>query len=89
MNEASVPSDEAAERPPANQRRRTPFEVVDEPGAIDKGVRLESPDYGAGTVVSYVGIGWQVYWDQALPGTVDGHLLTHEVTYLQLRCRRL
>lgn len=86
MTEAAKPSDEG--RHPAN-RRRTPFEVVGEPAPITVGTRLESADYGAGTVVAFVATGVQVYWDQALVGTVDGHILTHELTYLQLRCQRL
>jgi hypothetical protein len=48
---------------------------------IAPGLRVNSSDYGAGTVVAVVATGVQVYWDKSLAGT-DTHLLTHDTGYV-------
>lgn len=49
---------------------------------ITPGLRVESPEYGTGTVLADVGIGIQIYWDRALAGTADQHMLTHDKAYV-------
>lgn len=49
---------------------------------IDRGLRVESSEYGKGTVLADVGIGIQIYWDDVVLGTVDTHILTHDKAYV-------
>lgn len=42
------------------------------------GARVKSDDYGTGTVVATLPTGIQVFWDKALTGTTDAHLLVHD-----------
>lgn len=49
---------------------------------VAPGLRVHSSDYGSGTVLADLGIGIQIYWDRALPGTVDSHMLTHDKAYV-------
>ena len=53
------------------------------PETVSEGTRVESGDYGPGTVVADVGIGIQVWWDRTLPGTHDMHLLTHDRAWVE------
>lgn len=52
------------------------------PNDIEPGLRLRSGDYGDGTVVADLGHGIQVYWDQALIGTIDTHLMLHDRSWI-------
>lgn len=47
-----------------------------------RGLRVRSSDYGTGTVVADIGIGIQIWWDKALAGTADQHMLTHDKSYV-------
>lgn len=49
---------------------------------IAEGLRVLSKDYGTGTVVAVFSTGVQLWWDQALLGTTDTHLLTHDKSYV-------
>lgn len=50
---------------------------------ISLGARVNSSDYGNGTVIADLGgSGIQVYWDKALSGTIDQHILTHDRAYV-------
>ena len=48
---------------------------------ITPGLRVESPEYGTGTVLADVGIGIQIYWDKPLLGTVT-QMLVHDKAYV-------
>jgi hypothetical protein len=52
--------------------------------ALHLGMRVRSADYGTGTVVAFLGIGVQVYWDADIGGVDDAiiegetHLAVHD-----------
>lgn len=52
------------------------------------GERVRSADYGTGTVVAMLPTGIQVFWDKALLGTTDMHLLVHDRAWV-LQLERL
>lgn len=55
--------------------------VVENPAPIEPGLRVNSRDYGTGTVVAIVATGIQVFWDEPLLGTSQ-HLLVHDKAFV-------
>jgi hypothetical protein len=49
---------------------------------LEVSTRIESADYGTGTVVAILPTGIQVFWDKPLVGTTDQHLLVHDKAYV-------
>lgn len=49
---------------------------------IKAGLRVESRDYGKGTVVAVLGHGIQLYWDKPLAGTTKTHLMVCDRAYV-------
>jgi hypothetical protein len=56
--------------------------IVQDVDEIKVGTRVQSGDYGDGTVVTVMGNQIQVFWDNELVGT-NQHLLSHDRSYVE------